>query len=157
MIIQCINCNKKFEVNSDLIPSQGRNIQCGLCNHLWFFKKEDQYIENINKENQDDQFKTNQKEALNEIQDSEQILRKTTKKNKKEKRDFELVKYKKKSFSFGKLLSYLIVLIISFVALLIVIDTFKIILFDLFPNFELMITNLYEVFKDIELFVKDLL
>ena len=39
MIIQCINCNKKFEVNSDLIPSEGRNIQCGSCNHLWFFKK----------------------------------------------------------------------------------------------------------------------
>ena len=157
MIIQCINCNKKFEVNSDLIPSEGRNIQCGSCNHLWFFKKEDQYIENINKENQDDEFKTNQKEVFNEIQDSEKISEKTTKKNKKEKRDFELVKYKQKSFSFGKLLSYLIVLIISFIALLIVIDTFKIILFDLFPNFELMITNLYEVFKDIELFIKDLL
>ncbi len=47
MIIQCINCNKKFEVNSNLIPSVGRNIQCGSCNHLWFFKKEDEYIENI--------------------------------------------------------------------------------------------------------------
>ena len=40
MIIECINCNKKFEVNSDLIPEEGRNIQCGSCNHLWFFKKD---------------------------------------------------------------------------------------------------------------------
>ena len=39
MIIECINCNKKFEVNSDLIPIEGRTIQCGLCNHIWFFKK----------------------------------------------------------------------------------------------------------------------
>ena len=37
MIIQCINCNKKFNVNSDLIPSTGRTIQCGSCNHTWFF------------------------------------------------------------------------------------------------------------------------
>ncbi len=157
MIIQCINCNKKFEVNSDLIPSQGRNIQCGLCNHLWFFKKEDQYIENVEEKNQNRKFQTNQTKSFDQIQNNEQISEKSTKKVKKEKRDFELVKYKQKSFSFGKLLSYLIVLIITFIAILIVIDTFKIILFDLFPNFELMITNLYEVFKDIELFVKDLL
>ena len=38
MIIECINCHKKFVVNSDLIPTAGRNIQCGSCNHLWFFK-----------------------------------------------------------------------------------------------------------------------
>ena len=37
MIIECINCNKKFNVNSELIPSTGRTIQCGSCNHVWFF------------------------------------------------------------------------------------------------------------------------
>ena len=42
MIIQCINCNKKFEVNSSLIPDVGRNIQCGSCNYTWFYQ-------NINK------------------------------------------------------------------------------------------------------------
>ena len=42
MIIECINCNKKFEVNSKLIPEEGRNIQCGSCNHLWFFDKNNQ-------------------------------------------------------------------------------------------------------------------
>ena len=45
MIIECINCSKKFDVNSDLIPASGRTIQCGSCNHIWFYKKEhqDQY------------------------------------------------------------------------------------------------------------------
>ena len=38
MIIECINCNKKFEVDSTLIPGTGRNIQCGSCNNMWFFK-----------------------------------------------------------------------------------------------------------------------
>ena len=42
MIIQCINCNKNFEVDYDLIPSKGRVIQCGSCDHVWFFKKNDE-------------------------------------------------------------------------------------------------------------------
>ena len=39
MIIECIKCDKKFDVDSNLIPSEGRSIQCGSCNHVWFFKK----------------------------------------------------------------------------------------------------------------------
>src|SRR6056300_1660668 len=38
MIIDCINCSKKFEVNASLIPDNGRTIQCGSCNHVWFYK-----------------------------------------------------------------------------------------------------------------------
>ena len=38
MIIECINCNKIFEVNAELIPSSGRKIQCGSCDHIWFYK-----------------------------------------------------------------------------------------------------------------------
>ena len=40
MIIECNNCNKKFEVNSELIPNEGRSIQCGSCDHIWYFKKD---------------------------------------------------------------------------------------------------------------------
>ena len=39
MIINVINCKKKFEVDSSLIPNEGRLLQCGSCNHIWFFKK----------------------------------------------------------------------------------------------------------------------
>ena len=45
MIIECISCKKKFEVNSDLIPSTGRTIQCGSCDKVWFF---DPNKENLN-------------------------------------------------------------------------------------------------------------
>ena len=38
MIIECINCKKKFIVNSELIPSSGRTIQCGSCDHTWFYQ-----------------------------------------------------------------------------------------------------------------------
>ena len=48
MIIECINCHKKFEVDSDLIPESGRNIQCGSCNHIWFFNiNNEEYSKNL--------------------------------------------------------------------------------------------------------------
>ena len=40
MIITCINCNKKFNIDSNLIPDMGRLLQCASCDHKWFFKKE---------------------------------------------------------------------------------------------------------------------
>ena len=39
MIISCEQCNKKFEVESSLIPSTGRLLQCSSCGYKWFFKK----------------------------------------------------------------------------------------------------------------------
>ena len=47
MIIECVNCSKKFAVDSNLIPSAGRTIQCGSCNHVWFYKKgqENQHLQ----------------------------------------------------------------------------------------------------------------
>ena len=40
MIITCNNCNKKFDIDSSLIPDKGRLLQCAGCDHKWFFKKE---------------------------------------------------------------------------------------------------------------------
>ena len=40
MIIGCTSCNKKFEINSNLIPDSGRLLECSNCNNQWFFKKE---------------------------------------------------------------------------------------------------------------------
>ena len=39
MQIICPHCNKKFEIKSQLIPTNGRLLQCGNCNHKWFYKK----------------------------------------------------------------------------------------------------------------------
>ena len=78
MIIKCINCNKRFEVNPDLIPNEGRNIQCGACNHIWFFNKKDQiYIDK-------DDYKLHKKEVQpsqinNEINKVDNIIEKKEK------------------------------------------------------------------------------
>ena len=37
MIIECQKCNKKFEINSSLIPKKGRLLKCGSCDYEWFF------------------------------------------------------------------------------------------------------------------------
>ena len=41
MIITCTNCNKQFKIDNSLIPDEGRDLQCGSCDHVWFYKAED--------------------------------------------------------------------------------------------------------------------
>ena len=35
MIVECQNCNSKFDVKDHLIPLHGRVVQCGFCNFKW--------------------------------------------------------------------------------------------------------------------------
>ena len=41
MFITCPNCKKKFKIDLSLIPIDGRDLKCGSCEHIWFYKKED--------------------------------------------------------------------------------------------------------------------
>ena len=158
MIINCINCKKKFEVNSSLIPENGRTIQCGVCNHIWFYKPKINVLEDeadseiispssieekIKIENEISQ--DQDKSPTNDI-DNNEIT------NKKIKNEVT-----KNSFSIIKFFSYLLVLIISFIAIIIVLDTFKLSLGNIFPNLEIFLYNLFETIKDIYLFLKNLL
>ena len=153
MIIECIGCKKKFEVDSNLIPSTGRNIQCGSCDKIWFFdpKKEDlSFKEKI--EPSAKKQNLSKKIRDNSLKDKSQNIDKT------EKKKFEITKYKVKSqITLSKFLSYILVIIISFVALLILIDTFKSIIYEAFPGLESLLFSLFEVLKDIKLFIKDLI
>ena len=156
MIIECINCNKKFEVDPDLIPEKGRSIQCGSCSHRWFYKKD--ISEPLSKTN----FEINNEEKKQEITISKDNTEKlsTQEEINEEKKINEVPKKDKstkKSNIFNKIISYLIVIIISFVAFIIVLDTFKTQLSNIFPNLEIILFNLYETFEDISLFLKDLI
>ena len=156
MIIQCTNCNKKFEVDPELIPEKGRTIQCGSCDHNWFYKKDIsqpsseiheeiplvEEAEEINISNQD----------IGEINIPDEKLQ-----DKTDTKEIDDSTNSKKSNVFNKIISYLIVAVISFVALIIVLDTFKTPLNNIFPNLEQILFNLYETFEDISLFFKDLI
>ena len=153
MIIECICGKKKFEVNSDLIPSTGRTIQCGSCEKVWFFDP--------NKENLKikEELEPNISIPINnqKIKDIKP-KKKTDNLNKTENKKFAVTKYQaKSSFNITKFFSYILVSIISFVALIILIDTFKSVLYVIFPGLELMIFSLFETLKDIQLFIKDLI
>ena len=145
MIIECVKCRKKFNVNSELIPNDGRTIQCGSCNHIWFFNKNDQ-----------NDAKSEKTQITKE--------KKPVSKNVKIKKDVsnsdkssELIKYQPKSnFTFSNFLSYILVIIISFFALIIILDTFKDKFYVLFPNLEVLLFSLFETIEDIKLFIKDL-
>tara|TARA_B100000767_G_C19635651_1_gene480289 strand:+ start:526 stop:975 length:450 start_codon:yes stop_codon:yes gene_type:complete len=148
MIIECLNCNKKFNIDSKLIPEKGRQMQCGSCSYSWFFKKEENLIKplvidkNINLNN--NVIKTNEiSKKINQIKKNEEKFQIKS----EAKVDNKII---------GNFFSYLIVLIISLISLIILIDTIKKPLFNIFPGLEIMLFNLFETLKDIKLFIIDL-
>ena len=168
MIITCTNCNKKFDINSDLIPKNGRLLECSSCNHQWFFKIEKnekvskssfkEIKQEINPSNEivnipknEIKTKTESKKLNKNIK---QIINKTEKKQNKDTFYKPNASKKKKKI---KILNLIIVFIISFVALIILMDTFKNPISTVIPNIEFLLNNLYESLKDIRLFFNDLI
>ena len=156
MIISCPSCKKKFEIDANLLPKEGRNLQCGSCLNIWFYKFEKNVSDLEIKDNT-----TNLSEEDDEIIIKENIkkeipiIKKNISQNQKDK---ALIKYEKKTkYSFVNLIGYFFVLILSFVALLIILDTFQALLLPTFPNLELILFNFYETLLDIYLFTKDLI
>ena len=165
MIITCPNCNKQFKIDNSLIPDEGRDLQCGSCNHVWFFKNEEENNEvfKLNEEiiGKDIEIKDERKEEI--IEEAEQPLEKTKVEINKEKKVKISEKQKNTTTSKraenkgSKFFSYLIVFIISFVALIILLDTLKTPLINVFPRLEIILFNLYETLQDIKLFIIDLI
>ena len=162
MIIECPCKKKKFNIDINLIPAEGRNLQCGSCDRVWFYKKEDSIPETplINEditiqENED----TNK---LNNDESKDQIIKQPVEENKKAKSELSAIKETEgkseviKKTQSGKFFSYLIVFIISLGALFVLIDTLKTPLISIFPGLEVLLFNLYETLKDIKLFIIDL-
>ena len=149
MIITCPSCQKKFELDDNLLPENGRTLQCGSCNYKWFFKKKDE-IKVFEKQlvsNENEKIDSNETNTGNELN----ILKNQTSNNIDKKR-----KPKSKKLSILNFFNYLVVLIISFIALIIFLDTFKNNLSEIFPNLELFLYNLFETIKDLQLFFNDL-
>ena len=147
MIIICPCGEKKFEVDENLIPDKGRLLKCGSCNQTWFFNK------NVSEQTEPLIDKpAKQKKILYKDENIDKSVSKAP-----IKQGSELVKYKPKyNFTFGKFLSYIIVSIITFVAIIILLDTFKSPLSSIFPNLELVLYNLFETLRDLIVFAKDL-
>ena len=153
MIITCPRCQKSFNIDDKLIPTEGRLVKCGACDHTWFFKPS----ENI--ENKQDAATPDT--TINEEQKREFIRVKRTKETIKPKIDktTENKKYlpaikKENSKNFSKLF---LVLLISIIAIVVLIDTFKVPLSYIIPNINFYLDNLYQSLIDIKLFTINLI
>ena len=170
MIITCNNCNKKFDIDSNLISDKGRLLQCASCDHKWFFKKEvlentvspideETGIDSINIFDQNNPSINEEESVSNAPKDEVEVdLEEET----KEKIEVSInestqVNTKPNKQKNIKILNIFVVVIISFVAFIIIVDTFKYPIGKIVPNTELILYNLYESIKDISLFIKDLI
>ena len=162
MIVTCPNCKKKFQIDATLLPEEGRDLQCGSCSHVWFYKTENensslltfsedfvnnQIKDNLAKKDTENQTDNNQKSIQEKPKNKEKKIKDTSNNKKNEI---------KKESTGSKFFSYLIVLIISFVALIILVDTLKAPIINVFPGVEIILFNLFETLQDIKLFIIDL-
>jgi len=147
MIIDCPVCNKKFDIDQDLIPTDGRLLQCGSCNHKWFFKL------NINEKKSEEEIKIKPKKDFNiNVESTDKNLKKE--KNVETEEIIPKNKKEKKSINY---LNIILVIIISTAAIILVLDTFKNQLTSVFPNIKFLLNNLYQSIEDIKLFILDLI
>ena len=166
MIIKCVNCNKKFEIQDKLIPDDGRLLECGSCAHQWHYTPitKLELTGEVQTKVDEVQIKTDEVQIKDEP--AEQLIVKKTKKKSKiiEKIDEsdtdneidqtnENITTKEKNISF---INFLLVGIISFVAIVILVDTFKNQIAYVIPNISLYINELHEILRDIFLFIADL-
>ena len=122
MIISCPCKKKSFQIDENLIPIEGRNLQCGSCGHVWFFKNEKK-----NLELKTEIFSNNEIENEEKIQKKVDIDQKDPLDNIISNTDKALIKYDEgPKITLTNLLGYMIVSILSFIALIILLDTFQI-------------------------------
>ena len=162
MIIECPACSKKFNIDEKLIPDEGRLLKCGNCDHTWFYKKEENLkLETetikINKINEN-KSEINIESVDVPIKQTKKIRKKVTKKySTKESTSKELVSIDKSSVSReNNIIKNIFLIIISIIAFILLLDTFKNQISVIFPGLLKMSDSLYLVINDLKLFIKDL-
>ena len=141
MIIACPKCKKKFDIEDSLIPEKGRLLQCSSCDNKWFFKKTIEVKKKIER--------ISTKTKTNKIpKETEDIIIEAEENNTK------VENFKKNNLP---ILNLLLITLISFAALIIFLDTFKIQINNFVPGFEFLLENFYETLKDFYLFTIDLI
>ena len=162
MIINCECGKKKFNIDSSLIPEEGRLLKCGSCSKIWHYtpvlqSKNDEDLdvkinENINKNEvasneviNDENFTDTNKEVLSEENtEDEKIDIKNEKENQEKDGKIKVV------------LIYFIIILISLFGFILLVDTFKSYLLSVFPGMAPFFDSFYQTILDVKLFIKDL-
>ena len=153
MIIVCPSCGKNFNVRDDQIPDKGRLLQCSNCKHEWFYTKNTILVEDNLDEQSNDELTQESFGILDEEENKtdEVIVGDKT---------IELEKPKTSKKQEGKQLNFfklLLVFIISFVAFVLIVDTFIVQISEYVPFAEKYLDNLYQSLIDISLFFQNLI
>ena len=162
MIIECPACSKKFNIDEKLIPDEGRLLKCGNCDHTWFYKKEENLklkTETVKiNEVEKNKSRINIEQVDVPIKQTKKIRKKISKKSlTKESKSKELVSIDKSSVSTeNNIIKKIFLFIISIIAFILLIDTFKNQISVVFPGISQMSDSLYLVINDLKLFIKDL-
>ncbi len=153
MIIVCPSCDKSFNVRDDQIPDKGRLLQCSNCKHEWFYTKNAISIDDNIDELSDDELTQESFGILDEEEDQND---KEIVEDKKVELEKPKTRKKKedKQFNFFKLL---LVFVISFVAFILIVDTFIVQISEYVPFAEKYLDNLYQSLIDISLFFQNLI
>ena len=152
MIIDCPCGKKKYNVNDELIPAKGRLLQCGECDREWFYKKNINRINETSVEIPDEEIAQESFGIIEDKYDDDDVF--------EEDKTVELEKpktskkQKTKQVNFFKLL---LVFVISFVAFILIVDTFLVQISQYFPFAEKYLDNLYQSIIDISLFFQNLI
>ena len=156
MIITCPCEKKQFKIDSSLIPNEGRELQCGSCEKVWFYKPQNESEAPLTLNNNISTNITEQNQVIKKnLEISKTLQQEKIIEAEIEKENLKTVE--KLEGKKSKLFSYLIVFIISFVALIILVDTLKTPLINVFPGLEVILFNLFETLQDIKLFIIDLI
>ena len=160
MIINCNKCDKNFNLDSSLIPHNGRLLKCGNCGNEWFFKlKSEEFNEEENISPNYIQSKVNEKENLeSDITNTDIKIHIPNDEQKYNKSDLvsKNNNIKKINYSSKNILGKLVIFLITVFALIFLIDTFKLYLANFFPSIIPILDNLYGTLQDLSLFFKDL-
>ena len=149
MIITCPCDKKKFNVDASLIPPEGRLLKCGSCGRKWHYK-----LENFNKDDVDKKKEVKIKK-INPLENIPNEVDKIIKDAENIKSEDNVAIYK--NASNYNLLNLFFLFIISLIAFIIVLDTFRFQINNILPGFDFLMINFYESLKDIYLFFKDLI
>ena len=153
MIIVCPSCSKNFNVRDDQIPDKGRLLQCSNCKHEWFYIKNTIPVDDNLDEQSNDELTQESFGVLDEEEDrSDEVI--------VEDKTFELEKpksIKKEKTTKVNFFKLLLVFIISFVAFVLIVDTFVVQISVYIPFAEKYLDNLYQSIIDISLFFQNLI
>ena len=161
LLVSQIGTKNQINTDNSLIPDDGRDLQCGSCNHVWFYKVEhkNDVPLTLNEDISESKLDTNEKIKEKNLKFSKKLRQeKIINPEKKKEVSKEIPETIKKSSKKGsKFFSHLVVVIISFVALITLLDTLKTPLINVFPGLEIVLFNLFETLQDIKLFIIDLI